>query len=577
MVKQTFVGSVVVLFVICNLTLTFSYGAEQSARAVPFRVLPAKALVKVPRDRPFTAWKTDEISLSAARDETESFQLVVVPGTNELKTVTIKPCKLYNGDKTIPVEYNLVEYVKTIKPKNTKPEYVGWWPDILMPIKEFSVPTGEQQPVWVRINVPPDAAPGIYHGIVTMCGDGNEVSVPVTLNVRKFRIPRPGTLACPFGLYPRTLEDWYGRDDNGKYIFTIKDFARWCEFLGKYRLTPKNIGREYCKEKEDGSGWDLGNLKYTVGALTEKYYPPYSFAIYRLPNPTSVVEGKIKKDIDGWLTTLKQRTDAYQKLKLPEKVFLYGMDEASEECIPLVKETYTRIKEEFPDARIMQTLNHASPEQLAGLVDIWCPLSPRIEGKYSSFYKKRQKAGDMLWMYICCVPCETYANFFIDEPAIDHRILFWQAWQKGVTGFLYWSTTWYEGLNGAASEKPHFPDVPVYMRDTKVAQNTKNNGDGLLIWPGKDKTPYPSIRLEMIRDGIEDYEYLALLKRQINRVANMKTVDPATAELLVKALKLTTVPNYISKRLNNFTKRPEDIEHRRAQIGDMIEKLIQKR
>ena len=39
-----------------------------------------------------------------------------------------------------------------------------------------------------------------------------------------------------------------------------------------------------------------------------------------------------------------------------------------------------------------------------------------------------------------------YANFFIDRPATEHRVLFWQARQVGATGFLYWCACWWQGL-----------------------------------------------------------------------------------------------------------------------------------
>ena len=38
-----------------------------------------------------------------------------------------------------------------------------------------------------------------------------------------------------------------------------------------------------------------------------------------------------------------------------------------------------------------------------------------------------------------------------------------------------------------------------------------SNGDGLLIFPGKHGTALPSIRLENLRDGMEDYSLLARL------------------------------------------------------------------
>jgi len=50
------------------------------------------------------------------------------------------------------------------------------------------------------------------------------------------------------------------------------------------------------------------------------------------------------------------------------------------------------------------------------------------------------------------------------------------------------------------------------------------NGDGNLIYPGPE-SPLSSIRLENIRDGLEDYEYLRLLGEKVERVSKL----PATA------------------------------------------------
>jgi hypothetical protein len=46
------------------------------------------------------------------------------------------------------------------------------------------------------------------------------------------------------------------------------------------------------------------------------------------------------------------------------------------------------------------------------------------------------------------------------------------------------------------------------------------NGEGALIYPGKDagfEAPVPTIRLKNIREGMEDYEYFALLEKATGR------------------------------------------------------------
>jgi len=183
-----------------------------------------------------------KVMLDAACDEVESFQVVVVPKESDLKGVVVKTAPLIGANgSTVPVEWNFVEYVKTGPPRAYASEHVGWWPDILMPAKKFDVKTGERQPVWIRVTVPPETVPGKYSGNVTVRHGELSVSVPVELRVRNFRIPRPGSLVCPFGLYASSLSKWYYGD--AKYLdkMSIDDFARWCEFMGQYRLTPKNI------------------------------------------------------------------------------------------------------------------------------------------------------------------------------------------------------------------------------------------------------------------------------------------------------------------------------------------------
>ena len=71
------------------------------------------------------------------------------------------------------------------------------------------------------------------------------------------------------------------------------------------------------------------------------------------------------------------------------------------------------------------------------------------------------------------------------------------------------------------------------------------NGDGVLIYGNPaDGSPVPSIRLKVIADGMEDYEYLTLLEAAVKKNAK----NPAKAEMVQKAqdlLKLKDMIRYI--------------------------------
>ncbi|HPA19276.1 MAG TPA: DUF6067 family protein [Verrucomicrobiae bacterium] len=546
------------------------YETGQPGGKGAFRVVIAHSLQKVRRSGPVNdGILARQIRLDAARDEAESFQLVMVPGGGPLKQVTVEAGPLTGDGGKLPLTWHRVGYVETAKP-NYPTEYVGWWPDPLLAPGAFDVAADERQPLWFTVDVPPETKPGAYGGPVTIRHGNTSLTVPVELRVRSFRLPRPGSLATPFSLYQQAWAKWWFGKETKK--MPIETFARWCEFLGRYRLTPKNIAREYITQSGGGGNVrvDLSPLEQTVVPLAPRYFAPYSFNLCRMPSAKSIGKAADTTDPADAASLARAWVDEWKRLKLPAQVFIYGYDEPRPEHYSFLREAYRRIREAAPGYPIMQTLSDQQPAALAGLVDIWCPLTPSLA---SSFYGQRRRARDTLWTYVCCSPKPPFANFFVDEPAIDHRILFWQARQYGATGLLYWSTAWWEGLTTAASGEPCFPDTPIRFADLGTYQEFKVNGDGLLLYPGKGMEPLPSIRLEVIRDGIEDYECLALLSRTVERAMSLPADKQPAPQLMEKSRGLCKVPESISRRLDDYTKDPGAIFERRRKINDAIEQL----
>lgn len=542
-----------------------------------FRVAIAHSLAKIRRTGDVVEGMiTRRVRLSAARDEAESFQLVVVPGNGALDRVDVETPPLQGPGTTLPVRWRRVEYVETAAP-GYPTEYVGWWPDPLFPPGPFAVRADYRQPLWFTVSVPSDAPPGTYRGTVVIRSGGNSVRVPVDLRVRSFRVPRPGTLAAPFGLYASVLSRWYHGDRPYRQVMTPEAYGRWCEYLGRYRLTPKNVAREFIsvrKRADGGVSVDLGALKKTVVPLAAKYFAPYSFCLHRVPVSASIgkAEGRTSAtDADVAASTVKTFVDAWNRAKLPRQVYLYGYDEPRREHYSFIREAYTKIHRLVPEYPIMQTLGDPAPMALVGAVDIWCPLSPSLD---APFYADRRRAGDMLWTYVCCGPRHPYANFFVDRPAAEHRVLFWQVRRFGATGLLYWCVCYWNGPPAADSTQPCFPEVPIHFKEVGTYQSYKVNGDGWLLYPGPDFTPWPSLRLEIIRDGIEDYEYLALLADLVSRVQSLPAGRRPPASLLTKAEALCRVPDTICTSMSRYTTDPVVLFRRRDAVGDMIERLL---
>jgi hypothetical protein len=90
----------------------------------------------------------------------------------------------------------------------------------------------------------------------------------------------------------------------------------------------------------------------------------------------------------------------------------------------------------------------------------------------------------------------------IDFPRLNFRLPLWMNWRDGITGLLYWSTVNWES-----------PERDVW---TDPAFRNRYNGEGFLFYPGLDadiQGPVTSIRLKMLREGMEDYCYFSLLAR----------------------------------------------------------------
>ncbi len=688
-----------------------------------FNVAVVDALTKVPREtsRPFASLLVPKVSIMAARDEAESFQLVVTPRGPALKDVRVEAPPLVgpNGEK-IPLTWRLVDYVETAPPKYDVP-YVGWWPDPLLPPQRFNVAAGQRQPLWFTVEVPPSARPGLYRGQVKIAAGELAAQVPVELRVLPFRLPRPGTLSTAFGIYLWSVAYWWYKTSQD---MPMTEYARWCEFLGRYRLAPKNAAREYEKQtRDDGRLRVEMPMAEVLRTLHQRYYAPYSYALCRLGSPSVIWRAQraatvtvshdaarpgksccVRVDFEAndrwagvacpasgaqlaeiradrvsfWLRALdgksagsrlevflntrssryravitagstawhevtiplsefralksgqpltpdrlsgikefqlvigrsdhpvvfcidevralgpsgsmiihdcddyKRRWAAQQaefvrahaqecgRLKMPREVFVYGSDEPRAWQYPFLAAAYDAIHEAAPGYPIMQTIGDREPTALVGHVDIWCPLTRALE---SPFYAQRRKAGDRVWTYVCCGPTPPYANFFIDQPPTAHRVLFWQAWQHGATGFLYWCMTYWLGLPRPVDSAEYFPKIPIRLKDLRTYKSFRVNGDGLLIYPGADKSPWPSVRLEIIRDGIEDYEYLALLSRLLKRARSLPAGRRPPRELLKRAERLLEVPPEISKSMTRWTTEPSAIYSRRAQIARVIERL----
>ncbi|MBN2292718.1 MAG: DUF4091 domain-containing protein, partial [Pirellulales bacterium] len=193
--------------------------------------------------------------------------------------------------------------------------------------------------------------------------------------------------------------------------------------------------------------------------------------------------------------------------------------------------------------------------------------------------------GERMWWYVCCGPKAPFCTLFIDHPATEFRVWLWQTWKRDVTGILIWhSNYWHSSTAFPDSYQNPYEDPMGYVRGYSTPPGTKRfwgNGDGRFMYPplsaavpgrsGKEpiiEPPVSSIRWEMLREGIEDYESLYMLRELLEK--NRATLS-ATEAAQIESLLL--VPEEISKSLTEFTTEPSAIYSRRAEVARAIERL----
>jgi len=261
------------------------------------------------------------------------------------------------------------------------------------------------------------------------------------------------------------------------------------------------------------------------------------------------------------------------------KEYIYWFDEPRPEDYDFVRRGMEEIHLASP--RLRRMLTEEPEEPLFGAVDVWCPVLHRFDPKMCA---ARQHAGEKIWWYVCTGPKAPYPGLFIDHDAIELRIWLWMTWKWNVQGILVWQTTYW--TSPCAFPRPKMQNPWVDPMGYQAGYGRPRgyigywgNGDGRFLYPPNrdiehDKRPYvtgpvDSIRWEMLRDGLEDYEYFWVLRDELRKAKarGASTVDLREAEHIL------TIPETIIQTTKSFTRDPRLLFVRRARVAEAIEKL----
>lgn len=543
------------LLLIILVTLLFSYDIAQSTNdASPFKVWAAPTLENISREinynnQPFKNFpieqdelayhiQENQIQLQAARGEYESFQIVIqAPEKKYLSNVNVVVSDLHNANQEVIERQNIIlyreHYVHVDRPSlpnsvGNPTKGKGWYPDGLIPFVDatgkeldganfdavpFSLAPNRNQPIWVDIYIPRNVSPGEYQGTYTITSDQGENKGQITLNVWDFELPLKPTMNSRFNV-------WQDRGEN------LAEIMLQHKVMPGHRVEPKH-------QAELINEWGLNSIRLP-------FWSGANYHTCKLRPAPSVEE-------------IKQASDLYDEGLLK---FVVSGDEV-DKC-PGIEKPLKQWAKNIHQAGVKHQVVMKPRPDLYDDIDIWV-VQPNMYQEAKAQIAEVLKQGDEVWFYTG-YHADYSPQWKIDTSPINFRVPQGLIAQSlGLTGVLY------PRVDGWADDSDNLPlwsDDP--WRKPSVYQQGKKNfpGEGVLIYPGAEvgiEGVVPSMRLKRIRDGIEDYEYIAILKRLGDEDWALKT------------------SRRVAKDWHNWTKDPQVLEETRVKLGNRIQELTQNR
>ena len=490
-------------------------------------------------------------ALSLAKNEHSSFQVVVQSQGRDLNGVEVNVSDLVNLKTGYTIDkgnisVRVVGYVPTIKPYYPV-KYVGNWPDPLLPANHIDhIKADMTQPFWVSIYTPPDTAPGDYQGIITVISDNKTIkTITLSVHVFDFELPKTSHLKTAFDLFDKYTALRYPKGDAEKTadykarINKIND--EYIDAMLEYRMDPiLNI--------DPTSQTELANVdRYLALGLD-------NFAIGKKGGSFENNWPNDDTSIEDLLPLYRTYGEDLKLNDMLQYAYIYLWDEG-DMGNPQVAKIASMVHRAYPGFKNMVDYHGiwdtANGNDWIKDIDIW---TFNIDDFNEQKMRKLQAMGKEIWMYISGPSGKDTPNLALDFDPIDYRIIPWLCWKYDIKGFLYWCVN-------------YWPNADPF----KDAHNTKwqQNGNGLLFYPGQDG-PVESLRMEVFRDGMQDYEYIHLLFEDLMALKR-KGLDKKYQGYFYESVKLLTMDNSIASSMSEFTRDGELLKARRNAIARQIE------
>ncbi len=466
--------------------------------------------------RPFA----DGVALHAWRGERVNAQ-IVIHSESPQEHVRFLPSSVTAGSQSVTIRPHFIRYTLA----NGKPQG-----DILDHAPSLPIAAGANRPVWITLDVPPDATPGEYRGDLAIRSDSATLKIPLRLRVLPAILPPPARWSFHLDLWqhPQAVARWHDVPAwSDAHLDLLEPSMKRLAAAGQKTITCSIIGEPWNGQTYDRFPSMIEWRKRADGSWH------YDYSIF-----------------DRWVSFMSgrggmpdARIHCYSMLPWSLKFRYY--DEAEERHVDLPLQPGTPAYDEFwgsfladfsrhlkskgwwerariavderPDAQmrgalatlakhapglqVASAINH--PSDLTKNVDDISPVISHTDRFPRQLLDERRAAGRKTTFYVCTSPPRP--NTFTFSPPAESEWLPLFAAANGFDGLLRWA--WHSWVEN-----------PLVSTDF----TSWPSGDCFLVYPG-DRS---SVRFERLRDGIESFEKIRLLRERA-----AKSPNPSLAEL----------------------------------------------
>ena len=538
-----------------------------------------------------------EAFMRSAKNEVACFQIGISAQSHDLNDLRVEISDLVSeSGETISKDKIEILYAGYIPvhwhsawndPNDLEGIATGFYPDPLFPSLWRGVDHVQFPSVislWGRIHIDESVPAGNYKGFIKISCRAGEDNVKVEIQVQSFALPKRSHFLMTNWFLVGPIMKFHKLEPLTEKFWQVID--RYAKNLADHRqnvvLTPlfciKNIpnlidGRiqgqlvDILETEPDRYSFDFHNLdrwidlffshnfeviegshlaggsRHPAGVMIRKQ--GQENAEYR--RFESTMDNNYRNFLQQFLISLRKHLDNKKWLG---RFYLHLSDEPHGDQFEPYTNLAKFVKSLVPEIPLMDAMGSG---EYASYVDHPVPL----ENLYESFVEKSGIPQEKIWFYYCCGPGGPYPNRFIDYPLIRVRIFTWLAFKYGIPGFLHW------GLNHWDWHPPFYIEHTYNPYDNTTGGSLQA-GDSYVIYPplmpSKSDDPVDSIRWEIIRKAMEDYEYLYILKQ-------IASDGDEQANHLFERINKTIVPNFAE-----YTRNHHYLEEVRTQAGQIIMK-----